>query len=283
MAKQNEFNWKTKNKKKIYAYHWAVDEPKAVICLVHGLGEHCRRYDHVAAYYNERGFSVISFDNIGHGKSEGKRGHTPTYQIFLDNITVLLQTAEKEYPLLPKFLYGHSLGGNMSLTYVLKKNPKIAGIVTTGAFITLPKPAPKLLVGFGKIMRNIIPSLLQSNNLEVEYISRDENEVKKYLADPLVHDRLSVNMGIEILNAGEWLENYEGHIEMPVLLMHGADDGITAPGGSELMSKNLKGDVTFKSWEGMYHEIHNEPDQKSVFDFTLKWIESKIEKWSSKV
>ncbi|MEM6966192.1 MAG: alpha/beta fold hydrolase, partial [Bacteroidota bacterium] len=187
MAYQDEFEWKTKSGKKIYAYHWAAAEPKAVICLVHGLGEHCRRYDHMAAYYNDKGYSVISFDNVGHGRSEGKRGHVTKYQIFMDNIQELIQQADKAYPLLPKFLYGHSLGGNMSLNYTLRNHPEIAGLVTTGAFVTLPEPAPKLLVLFGKIMRNIVPSLLQSNNLNAEHVSKDEKVVNKYVADPLVH------------------------------------------------------------------------------------------------
>lgn len=282
MAKQNEFSWSTKNKTKIYAYHWEADEPQGVICLVHGLGEHCRRYDHMAAFYNQNGYSVMSFDNIGHGKSGGKRGHTPTYQIFLDNIDELLKVANKTYPLLPKFIYGHSLGGNMALTYTLKKNPSVAGLITTGAFITLPQPAPKLLVGFGKIMRNIIPSLLQSNNLNAEHISSNPEEVQKYLRDPLVHDRLSVNMGIEILEAGKWLEHYKGKVELPILLMHGGEDYITSPEGSSLMTQNLDGDVVAKIWDGMYHEIHNEPDQQEVFNYTLNWIEQKIVKWSEK-
>jgi len=278
---QNEFSWTTRNKKKIYAYHWVAEEPKAVICLVHGLGEHCRRYDHMATYYVEQGFSVMSFDNIGHGRSEGKRGHTPPSHIFMDNNDELLKAAEKAYPLLPKFIYGHSLGGNLSLNFSLKTNPRIAGLITTGAFITLPKPAPAALVMFGKIMRKIVPSLLQSNQLDVEGISKDPLVVQRYLDDPLVHGKLSVNMGIEILEAAHWLENYKGYVEFPVLLMHGEEDILTSAQGSQLLSTQLDGDVTYKEWKGLYHEIHNEPDQKKVFDFTINWIEEKIEKWGN--
>jgi len=279
--KQSEFSWTTKSKKNIYAYHWAVDEPKAVICLVHGLGEHCRRYDHMAAYYNGKGYSIMSFDNIGHGRSEGKRGHAPRYKNLTDNLEEILKVAEKEYPLLPKFIYGHSMGGNLALNFALKSNPKIAGLITTGAFITLPKPAPAALVAFGKIMRKIVPSLLQSNQLSVDYISKDPLEVQKYMDDPLVHGKLSVNMGIELLEAAKWLENYKGYIEFPVLLMHGEEDELTAMDGSQLLSTQLDGDVSFREWKGMYHEIHNEPDQQQVFDFTINWIEGKIEKWGS--
>ena len=171
----------------------------------------------------------------------------------------------------------------MSLNFTLKTNPKIAGLITTGAFITLPKPAPKLLVAFGKIMRIFLPSLLQSNNLNAEHVSKDKAVVKKYLDDPLVHDRLSVNMGIEILEAAKWLENFKGHVDMPILLMHADEDHLTAAGGSELLANNLDGDVTYREWAGMYHEIHNEPGQQEVFDYTIDWIEKKIGKWSEAI
>ena len=279
MTKQNEFTWKTKNGQKIYGHQWNVEEAKGVVCLVHGLGEHMRRYDSMAAYYNERGYVMVAFDNLGHGKSEGKRGHTPSFRIYMDNVKALLEKADKLYPLLPKFLYGHSMGGNLVLNYVLRNNPSIAGVISTGAWILLPKPPSALLVGFGKIMRHILPSLLQPNNLDVESISTDEAEVAKYINDPLVHNKISVNAGVEMLEAAKWLEEYHGPINMPVLLMHAGDDHLTSPKGTALLAKNLNGDVTHREWKGMYHEIHNEVNRKNVYDFIIKWMEIKIVKW----
>ncbi len=281
MTNQNEFGWKTKGNQKIYAYRWDVEDAKAVICLVHGLGEHLHRYDHMAAYYNERGFSVMSFDNIGHGKSDGKRGHLPSFQIYMDNVSELLEAAEKAYPLLPKFLYGHSMGGNIVLNYALRNNPSIAGLVSSGAWITLPKDPPALLVAVGNILKYIVPALQQPNDLDPTGISRDEAEVKKYLDDPLVHDKITINFGAEMLPAAKWLETYKGPAKVPFLLMHGSDDRLTSHDGSVLLSNNLTGDVTMKSWNGFYHEIHNEPEQKEVFDFTIDWLEEKIGKWSN--
>ena len=280
MAKQNEFSWKTRGNKNIYAYRWDVEDAKAVICLVHGLGEHLHRYDHMVAYYNEGGFSVMSFDNIGHGKSEGKRGHLPSFQVYMDNVNELLETAEKAYPLLPKFLYGHSMGGNIVLNYALRTNPQIAGLISSAAWITLDKNPPKLLVAVGNILKYIVPSLQQPSDLDPTGISRDEAGVKKYMEDPLVHGKISINFGAEMLPAAKWLETYQGSNQIPFLLMHGSGDKLTSPNGSALLAKNLTGDVTHKSWEGLYHEIHNEPEQKEVFDYTIKWLEEKISKWS---
>jgi len=280
MADQNEFSWKTKGNVNIYAYRWDVEDAKAVICLVHGLGEHLHRYDHMVAYYNEYGYSVMSFDNIGHGKSGGKRGHLPSFQVYMDNVSILLETAEKAYPLLPRFLYGHSMGGNIVLNYALRNNPSIAGLVSSAAWITLEKSPPALLIAVANVLKYIAPSLQQPSDLDPTAISRDEAEVKKYMADPLVHGKISINFGAEMLPAAKWLETYEGPAKVPFLLMHGSADKLTSPEGSVLLAKNLTGDVTHKSWEGLYHEIHNEPEQKEVFDYTINWLEEKIEKWS---
>lgn len=280
MANQNEFSWKTKGNINIYAYRWDVEDAKAVICLVHGLGEHLHRYDHMVAYYNERGFSVMSFDNIGHGKSGGVRGHLPSFQVYLDNVSELLETAEKAYPLLPKFLYGHSMGGNIVLNYALRNNPSIAGLVSSGAWVTLPKNPPALLVAVGNVLKYILPSLQQTSDLDPTGISRDEKEVEKYINDPLVHNKITINFGAEMLPAAKWLETYNGPAKVPFLLMHGSEDRLTAHDGSVLLSNNLTGDVKMKSWEGFYHEIHNEPEQKEVFDYTINWLEEKIVKWS---
>lgn len=280
MIEENKFSWTTKSRQKIYAYLWPVEEDaKAVICLVHGLGEHLHRYEHFAAYYNERGYVVMSFDNVGHGRSGGKRGHASSYQIHMDNINELIQEADKRYPLLPKFLYGHSMGGNFVLNYGLKNNPSIAGLITSGAFITLDKMPSAFLMGAVKVIRHILPALLQPNDLNPEHVSSDPEEVKKYINDPLVHDKISTNAAVELFAAAEWLENYSGHNDLPILLMHATDDYLTSPNGSKLLASNLDGDVTHKEWEGMYHEIHNEPDQEQVFDYTIDWIENKIEKW----
>ena len=279
MKEQKEFNWTTSSNENIYAYHWEIDEPKAVICLVHGLGEHLHRYQQMAAYYNDNGYAIMSFDNIGHGKSGGARGHTPSFKIYMENIDNLVAAAEKEYPLLPKFIYGHSMGGNLVLNYCLKNNPKIAGLITTGAWILLPKKPPALQVGIGKVLRNIFPSVLQSNKLDPSLVSRSKEVVQQYINDPLVHDKISLNAGIEMLNAANWLASYQGHNDMPILLMHGKEDVITSPRGSELLAESLTGDVLHAEWDGLYHEIHNEPEKTEVFDFTIKWIEEKIVKW----
>ena len=162
----------------------------------------------------------------------------------------------------------------------MRKNPSIAGIISTGAFITLDNPPSSFLIGIVKLIRYILPSLQQPNDLDPSHVSSDPEVVKRYISDPLVHDKISTNAAVELFAAADWLANYKGHINLPFLLMHGTVDYLTSPQGSALLAGNLDGDITHKTWQGMYHEIHNENDQVNVFDYTIGWIESKIQNWS---
>ena len=181
-----EFNWKTKDGIEIYAVNWKVEQPKAVVALVHGLGEHCHRYDHLAAYFNQKKYAVVSYDRRGHGRSKGKRGHTKNYDSFLDEVHTLLAETKKAYPNTPTFIYAHSMGGNIALNYVLKNRPDIIGTITTGAWIKLALPTPTVLVFLSKLIRAIYPGLTFSNKLDGDLITSIPEEARKYEQDPLV-------------------------------------------------------------------------------------------------
>jgi len=269
--KNNEFSWVSTDDIKIYGKEWSVDNPKAVICMVHGLGEHINRYDHVANYFRNKNIAFVGYDRRGHGQSGGPKGRTSSYEAFLDEVTELLQYANEHYPQKPIFLYGHSMGGNITLCHLIKKQPNVVGVIVTGSLIRLPKDPPKLQLLAGKWI-NKIGGFVQGNGLDVNHISKDKNEVKKYNEDPLVHDRLGSRTGIQMLEVANWLANYNGGIKTPTLVMHGGEDQITSPMGSKQFTTNNDGDITYKEWNGMYHEIHNESAQKEVFDYTYDWM-----------
>lgn len=106
-----EFNWTNDNGNKIYAIEWPVTAARAVIGLIHGVGEHCRRYDHVSKFFAKNGIAVVAYDRQGYGRSEGRRGHAAKYSEYIDEVAHLLIECERRYPDLPAFLYGHSMGG----------------------------------------------------------------------------------------------------------------------------------------------------------------------------
>jgi len=120
----------------LVSYHWQTEIPKAVIVLVHGMGEHALRYENsVIKYLLKDGFSVVSYDNFGHGKTDGKRGHCPSYSALQDGVSKAIEKANLLYPNIPIFLYGHSMGGNLVLHYALTRNPDLAGIVATSPYL----------------------------------------------------------------------------------------------------------------------------------------------------
>lgn len=274
--KQIEFHWKTSDNLRIYAKEWRIDNPKAVLCLVHGLGEHLNRYNHLAKYFNEKGFAVVAYDRRGHGQSEGKRGHTLSYEAFLDEVSQLLVEAELRYPKLPTFLYGHSMGGNIALKYTLDRHPMIRGTIVTGPWIELPESPPAILIGIAKLMRSIYPSFSQNTDLDPSFVSRDAEVVKAYKDDPLVHGKITSATAMDMLKAADWLNEYDGKMPVPTLIMHGTDDKLTSQSASEAFAKRVGGDITYRKWEGWYHEIHNERGQREVFDYTLAWIEKHL-------
>jgi alpha-beta hydrolase superfamily lysophospholipase len=268
--------FQTKDGLQLFCTHWEIANPKAVIALVHGLGEHSGRYNHWAKMFNQEGYAVVGLDLRGHGQSGGKRGFVPHYDSFLDDIDVFLSEIKKMYPISKIVLYGHSLGGGQVLTYLLRKNNQLDAIIATGSFITLAfKPNP-LLVLLGKLMVKIAPGFTQNNQLDVKMLSKDAAVVSAYKNDPLVHDRLSSMLGIGSLEAGKFLYRYKGEINTPTLLLHGSEDKTTNPEGTITFYHNTTGNRTLKIFSNLFHEIHNEPEQKEVFAYISYWLKMQV-------
>ncbi len=265
-------DWQTPDGFRLHARHWSLNEAKALICLVHGMGEHCGRYDHLAAYYAQHGIATLSFDLRGHGRSDGKRGHVKGYDYFLNDIDLLLQKGRAEYPNIPIILYGHSMGGNLVLNHLLRRQAKVDAVVTTGAWIKLSQDPPALLFAFAKLMRNVYPGFSQPSKLDAKLISTVPEEVTKYVEDPLVHDLITSATAVDVIKAGQWLLRFKGESPLPLLTMHGSGDQITDPAASRSFAAQISGPTVYKEWEGMYHEIHNEAERGQVFDFTLNWL-----------
>ena len=279
--KHFEHKYRTSDGLELFAQSWEPqDSPKAVICLVHGLGEHSSRYAHLAEYMTGKGFALTAFDLRGHGKSDGKRGHTPSYTALLDNITLFLDKTTDRFPSLPQFLYGQSFGANLIINFAIKRKPPINGIIASSPWLHLSFEPPKIKVILAKMMNNILPSFSQSSELNTKALSRDPEVVRAYENDPLVHDRVSARLFLSAYQAGLWALQHANELEIPLLLMHGSDDELTSPAASSDFAKGCAGtpqhDVTFKMWEGLYHELHNEPEKLQVFAFLTEWMEKSL-------
>ena len=276
--KHQDLKWTASDGVEIYGQCWLNDsKPKAVICIVHGMGEHSGRYAHVAEYLVDAGYSVIAYDHRGHGKSGGKRGHTPSYDLLLDGVSDLLKQAEKIAPGSKKFIYGHSMGGNVVLNYALRRKPEIAGVIASSPWLKLAFEPPKFEVTLGTFVNNIFPGFTQSTKLDATAISRDKKEVEKYVNDPLVHDKISARFFVETYAAGNWALEHAAEMKWPLLIFHGTEDRLTSPEGSRQFADKVKENCTFKLWNGLYHETHNEPEKEDVLTYIATWLDSSLQ------
>ena len=269
--------WLSNDGVELYAQKWDPDsDPKALICLVHGLGEHSGRYRHWAEKLNEAGYALLAFDLRGHGKSGGPRGDTPSFDHFADDLSILLTTGEELYPGLPRFLYGHSLGGLITLYYLIQRQPSLKGSIVTSPGLRTMVDRQKFKIAAARILGTLIPKASIPNGLDLDGLCRDEQVVKDYIADPLVHDRVSLRLGKKMFEAITYVFGRAADIKTPLLLMHGNDDWITFPEGSEEIAESLTCDKELKICEGCYHELHNEPNQDEIFQIIKEWLDRKL-------
>ena len=272
--KHSEFKFKTFDGLQLFGQSWQPDDvqSRAVICLVHGLGEHSGRYNYLADQITQAGYTLLSFDLRGHGQSQGPRGHTPSYEALLNDINFFLNEVDKNFPELPHFLYGHSLGGNLVLNYVLRRQSRLKGVIATDPWLRLAFEPPRVKVILAQITNYIWPSFSQKNGLDTKVLSRDPEVVHAYENDPLVHGNISARMFISIYQSGRWALEHASEFPLPLLLMHGGDDKIISLEASREFASKVTGKCTFRIWDGLYHEIHNEPEKQAVFAFLISWL-----------
>ncbi len=262
---------------KLYCQEWRVEtEPKGVICLVHGLGEHSGRYTHWAEMLNQAGYSVLTFDLRGHGKSGGQRGHASSYEDYFKDLDLLIREARQRYPSQACFLYGHSLGAVINIAYVLERKPRLDGVILTGLATQTSLQDQKAKILLAKILAAVAPRMNLSSGLVPATISRDVEVVTRYINDPLVHHDVSLAWGVQTLETIAFIEEHAGEWDKPVLIMHGGEDRLAFTAGSREFAGKIKADCTLKIWDGLYHEIHNEPEKDQVFEFLLSWLDSHL-------
>lgn len=250
------------------------DITKAVVILVHGLGEHIQRYDHWADKFKNEGIGFAGVDLPGHGRSDGRRGNIKSFSQLDEMLDILIKTTLRTFPGTPVYIYGHSLGGGIVLNYLIRRNPKIKGAIVTSPWLRLSFEPSKIKVTMASVMKYILPGLIQPSGLIVDHISHDQNVIEKYKNDPLVHGKISVSLFYGAMSAAKYSLAHASELNIPTLLMHGSDDKICSPEGSrEFASKNNK--VELKILEGGYHELHNEPFKEEVFEYIINWMKKK--------
>lgn len=249
---------------------------RAVMVLVHGLGEHSGRYGtHFAEFYTDAGLAILAPDLPGHGLTKGDRGHIVQTAQFLDYIDLLVNEAHRRYPEKPLFIYGHSMGGLITLWYALDRHPQVAGVIVTSPAIGVHDPVPAPKKALAKFMNRISPAFSMENGLDVAQLSRDEQVVQAYVNDALVHSRISARLGLMMLSQGDWILEHAPENQNRMLVMIGSQEGIVSKDAVDKFCQ-IAPNITYKVWPDLFHEIHNEAEKPQVFSFTKKWMDERL-------
>jgi acylglycerol lipase len=257
-------------------YLWKVDQPEAIICLIHGIGEHAGRYDAIGTLLNENRIDLISMDLRGHGLSPGKRGHAAPRKALLYDIDALVIKANNLSPGIPVYIYGHSMGGNIGLDYRRRgsSNELISGYIITAPWLILVRKISGLLRNAVGIIAKIHPDLLINTGLNASTISTVKKEVEKYQKDPLVHSKMSVLTFVDGMNAAKEILQTKSLNKTKMLLMHGTQDRICSIEGSRILKALENESCTYIEWQDLYHEIHNEKNGYAVIQSMISWIKT---------
>jgi alpha-beta hydrolase superfamily lysophospholipase len=249
---------------------------RGVVVMVHGLGEHAGRYEHVARRLNSWGFAVRGFDQYGHGESGGVRGALPSDTRLIDDLAdVMDSTRMRMEDGTPLILLGHSLGGLVAATLVAMKKRPVAGLILS---------SPALDAGFSRfqklllaVLPRIAPNFTVGNGLDADFLSHDSGVVAEYQRDPLVHDRISGRLARFIADAGPLVLSRAPKWKVPTLLMYAGEDHLVRPAGSRAFAAATPpGVLSARCFDGYFHEIFNELDTEPVFEELKLWLDARF-------
>jgi len=249
-------------------------EPQRVLLLVHGFGEHSGRYDELAAWFAARGCAVYGYDHRGHGRSGGARTHVDSFDEFLDDLTAIHELVREEHPGLPLTLVGHSMGGLIGLAYLALRKPVLRSAIMSAPALAPDGAVPAWRLWLARTLRRLAPQLAMSSGLDLTGLSRDEDVLRRYLADPFVVRTMTASLGAEMIATAPRVRARASAIEVPVLLMHGAADPICVASASEEFAARLRvPGSALRIYPDLRHEIFNEPERERVFGDAWKWLE----------
>lgn len=273
---KEEWIWQTSDGLKLNAWSSTVENAKAGLVIVHGQGEHSARYDHITKALNTANISVFSYDQRGHGTSEGQRGHIPNYDQLLGDLARFVDDVKAKIGQIPLFVYGQSMGGNVALNFALKYGDKLSAVAASSPWIKLAFEPPAYKVILAKVIDKIAPAMSMASGLEIAALSRDALVCEKYKNDPLNHDQITARMYNHVYQAGLELLEAAPQLSVPAYVYHGSADRLTSPSASAEFAKRSNGKVEFRLWEGFYHETHNDPGGDVVINALVDWFISKI-------
>jgi alpha-beta hydrolase superfamily lysophospholipase len=261
----------------IYYRVWSPEQPKACIVVVHGLAEYSGRYERFAEVMNASDYTVCALDLPGHGRSAGRPGYIDQFSDYLDAVEDFLARIKRSQGDIPLFLLGHSLGGLIASSFILHHQKAFNGLILSGPAIQPTAPPPRIQVVTVRLLAKIAPQL-GVMQLDANGVSRDPAEVKRYVEDPFIyHGKVSARSVAELFAAMQVIQNRAAEISLPLLILHGGADAMTAPAGSTFLHDKVSStDKTLHIYPGLYHEIFNEAEREEIFAQVTDWLDAHL-------
>ena len=263
---------------RIYYQLWLPEtEPKAVLLVVHGLAEHGGRYMNLVNHFLPLGYAVYAVDHLGHGRSEGARVYVEQFADYTDTLVTFREMIRGWQKGKPVFLVGHSMGGLIGALYLLSHQNELAGAVLSAPAVKPPDDISPVTIFAGTVLSALIPrlGLIQ---LEAEGVSRDPAVVQAYETDPLVYrGKVTARLGAEMINAMKQVVAEASRISLPLLILQGGADRLVHPSGAQMLHDRVAStDRKIILYEGLYHEVFNEPEHDRVLQEVETWLEAHL-------
>lgn len=254
-----------------------TENAKAVVVLVHGAGEHHRRYDWLVSKWLAANFHVVLGDLPGQGESSRRRGHIDSFDQYIETIEKWVKAAHEFN--LPVFLLGHSMGGLAAIRTVMEKQLSLAGVILSSPCVGLVNPPKKSMELLTKMLNPIVPSLRLSSNLEPGLGTRNKDFHARDLEDPLMVKKVSIRWYRELDKAMKIAnEGARSFLDLPTLVVQAGDDRIIDKRAVRNWFNRIPStDKAYKEWEHFYHEVFNEPEREIVFKSALSFVELRLD------
>jgi alpha-beta hydrolase superfamily lysophospholipase len=266
------------NETSIHLIDWGIEKPSAVLLIVHGYAEHSLRYDHVAKYFNSHSFHARSFDFYGHGKSGGVRAFVEDFETYVAELEAVTELTKTQFPNIPIFILAHSMGGTVTGIAAAKKRLNgLDKIIFSNPGLDITSNQPAILVKLIRLLAPIVPKL-KTTKLSSEFISRDPIEREKYDNDPLNY-REGTRPGFahQFDKASSWLRENASKIDQDFYLNYALSDKVVYPEASVAFFEAISSaDKTKTHYEGLYHELLNEPEKEEVLENILVWCKNRM-------
>jgi alpha-beta hydrolase superfamily lysophospholipase len=246
------------------------------VVLAHGASEHGGRYAWTGEQLAERGFALYAADHRGHGRSEGDRAFIDRMDNVVLDLDAMVDEATARHPGVPLFLLGHSMGGAVALAYAIHHQERLDGLILSAPLAALEAASPVTRL-VGQVLSAVAPKL-GVFGIDSSGVSRDPAVVADYDADPLnYHGKLPARTVKELTETVGSFPVHVDRLTLPILTMHGTDDRITPPAGSEMVIERASSeDKEIIRYDGLYHELLNEPERERVLGDVVAWMQARL-------